>query len=213
MDYEYHFYKVYDETNYYVAVSIDTYPQRILFTQRKSKEYNDMFGNKIATILHIKTIQEKSLARAKFQRDKYVSANKEYLENLTGSTIEKINKEQKVKKIKQVAYNEKLFTKLRNKELNKTDIKNLIDYNEAKKLQRQYEPLFDRMLLTQEDAENYIRKYDNLNPKSIRKADDIYYCDCCKLFCEPNNATRHEYSKQHINNSKHIVEKTPIMVD
>ena len=217
MSVEYHIYKVYINDKYYVPVAVDPYPKRALLNFRKSAEYKYLFGEETANVLFVKTIKVSNLHTAKIEKKSYVENNLEYIENLRlnplTALITKVSKNEKVKPIKHVAHPHKLQVLIKVGVITKADVNELMIYNELKKQERRGKPLFDRDLLTYDDREALCEKYNKFDKQAVRKADDLYYCECCKLLMNPNNHLRHDQSKGHMENSKNEQVKEPIMVD
>tara|TARA_R110000850_G_C9817218_1_gene452074 strand:- start:22 stop:642 length:621 start_codon:yes stop_codon:yes gene_type:complete len=193
----YYIYKVYIAEKYFVTVSKDQYPQRVMNSLRRSSEYILNFGKEIAIIAFLKKIEEHSLAQARYVKDLYAITQLDLIKAVNVSTTNSADgKVAKYEPTKMVARNDDLKIKIRMGIITKDDVGDLIDYNEAVK--RQDRPSFDRRLLTDEDKERCRLKYKNFNPKSVRCENDLFYCDECSIFVIPTSKLRHLNSPGHI---------------
>ena len=68
---DYYLYKVFIGDVYFVTVSKDSYPSRVMCSIKRNSEYLSKFGNELASIAFLKKINENSLALAKQTRDLY----------------------------------------------------------------------------------------------------------------------------------------------
>ena len=201
----YFIYKIFIGNTYFLNVSRDNYPQRVINSLRRNTEYKSRFGNEIATITFLKQIEVNSLFEAKMQKEIYSKTHEEYIKSVkTSSTKNAYELTQKYTPPKFVSYVPELRIKIKSGEISLDNIKDLIEYNEINK--RKDAPPFDRKLLTEEEIEKCRIKYANLNPKSIPTTDDIFYCDDCGIFCNQSNGRyRHIQTVGHKEKIKEIL--------
>ena len=183
----YYIYKVYIKEKYFLTVSKDQYPQRVMNSLRRTSEYILNFGKEIAIIAFLKKIEEHSLAQARYVKDLYAITQIDLIKAVNVSSTNSADGK--------VARNSDLTIKLRMGVITKDDVSNLIDYNEA--IKREDRPSFDRRLLTDEEKERCRLKYKNFNPKSVRCENDLYLCEECGIFVIPTSKLRHINSPGH----------------